>query len=180
MVYGEGAGALILESRRHAQQRGAQRLARLLGFAAAFEPCQQRAALPRLGHPPRHPSARSKAAKLATADIGYVIAHGASTLADDRVEAQALRATFGDVPVTAPKSYFGHLGAAAGASRRSWACWRLSTELIPPTLNYEYPDPQCPINVIHGQPLRLGQPNVLILSHSPNGQAVALVLGGVE
>jgi 3-oxoacyl-[acyl-carrier-protein] synthase II len=179
VVYGEGAGVLILESRRHAEQRQARILARLLGFAAAFEPCQN-------GQPCQGLAIRRatmgalKAAKLATADIGYVIAHGASTLPDDRVEAQALCATFGDVPVTAPKSYFGHLGAAAGALEAVLGVLAFEHELIPPTLNYEYPDPQCPINVIHGQPLRLGQPNVLILSHSPNGQAVALVLGGVE
>jgi 3-oxoacyl-[acyl-carrier-protein] synthase II len=179
VVYGEGSATLILETARHAQQRQARLLARILGFAAAFEPCQN-------GHPCQGSAIRRailgalKAANLAAADVGYVIAHGASTLPDDRIEAQAIRAVLGDVPVTAPKSYFGHLGAAAGALEAVLGVLAFEHGSVPPTLNYEHPDPQCPINVVHGAPLPLGRPNVLILSHSPNGQAVVLVLGRVD
>ncbi len=120
------------------------------------------------------------AAEQAPADIGYVIAHGSSTVEDDRLEAQAVQATLGDVPVTAPKSYFGHLGAAAGALEAVLAVLAFEHGLVPPTLNYEHPDPQCPINVVRGEPLPIVRPSVLILSHSPHGQAVALVLGGAE
>ena len=84
------------------------------------------------------------------------------------------------MPVTAPKSYFGHLGAAAGALEAVLGVLAFEHGLVPPTLNYEHPDPQCPINVVHGEPLPIARPNALILSHSPNGQAVALVLGGAE
>ena len=71
-------------------------------------------------------------------------AHGMSTELDDRIEAQAIRATLGDVPVTAPKSFFGNIGAGGGAS--SWRVTLLGLErgLIPPTLNYETPDPDVP------------------------------------
>ena len=179
VVYGEGAGTLILETRRHARQRQARVLAHIRGFTAAFEPCHN-------GQPCQGAAIRRAirgaldAAKLAATEIGYVIAHGASTVKDDRIEAQAICATLGDVPVTAPKSYFGHLGAAAGALEAVLGVLAFERGSVPPTLNYEYPDPQCPINVIHGQPLPLSQPNVLILSHSLNGQALAVVLGGAE
>ncbi len=179
LVYGEGAGALILETQQHAQRRGAQVLARILGFAAAFEPCHN--GQPRQGAAIRRAIVAALAAAERTpADIGYVIAHGTSTVDGDRVEAQALQATLGDVPVTAPKSYFGHLGAAAGALEAVLGVLAFKHGLVPPTLNYEHPDPQCPINVVHGQPLPFSRPSVLILGHSPQGQAVALVLGGAE
>ena len=86
-----------------------------------------------------------------------VVAHGLGTIDDDRLEAQAIRDTLGDVPVTAPKSYFGHLATAAGALETVVGVLALRHGLIPPTLNYEHPDPQCPINVIHGQPAPLAK-----------------------
>jgi 3-oxoacyl-[acyl-carrier-protein] synthase II len=179
LVYGEGSGALILETQQHAQRRGTPVLARILGFAATFEPCHDGQLCQ--GTAIRHAIlAALRAAEMTPADLGYVIAHGSSTVNSDRIEAQAIQATLGDVPVTAPKSYFGYLGAAAGALEAVLGVLAFAQGLVPPTLNYEHPDPQCPINVVHGQPLPIGRPNVLILSHSPQGQAVALVLGGPE
>ncbi len=179
LVNGEGAGAFILETQPHAQARGARVLARILGFASVFEPhgngqpCQgtaiRRAIVAALG-----------AAGLKPTEIGHVVAHGISTIDSDRREAQAIRATLGDVPVTAPKSYFGYLGAASGALETALSVLAFQHGVVPPTLNYEHPDPECPINVVHGRPLPLGRPTALILSHSPCGQAVALVLGGAE
>jgi 3-oxoacyl-[acyl-carrier-protein] synthase II len=179
LVYGEGAGTLILETRQHAERRGAPVLAHLLGFAVAFEPCHN--GTPRQGSAIRRAVlAALAAAERMPADLGYVIAHGVSTVDGDRIEAQAIQATLGDVPVTAPKSYFGHLGAAAGALEAVLGVLAFAQGLVPPTLNYEHPDPQCPINVVHAKPLPISRPSVLILSHSPNGQALALVLGGAE
>ncbi len=177
VVNGEGAGVLILETQRHAQARGAQVLARILGCAAAFEP--RRNGQPCQGTAIRHALlAAIAAAELKPADIGFVAAHGLSTVDGDRIEAQAIRDTLGDVPVTASKSYFGYLGAASGALEMVISVLAFQHGLVPPTLNYEHPDPQCPVNVIHGRPMPLRQPTALILSHSPQGQAAALVLGG--
>ena len=114
------------------------------------------------------------------ADVGFVVAHGLSTLEDDRLEAQAIRETLGDVPVTAPKSYFGYLGAAAGSLEMVLSVLALQHGQVPPSLNYQQSDPQCPINVIHGRPMSLDRPVALILSHSAHGQAVAVILGGAE
>jgi 3-oxoacyl-[acyl-carrier-protein] synthase II len=78
--------------------------------------------------------------------------------------------------VTAPKSIFGSIGAGAGAVEMAVSLIALGTGLVPPTLNYENPDPQCPVNVIRGQPLKVAHPIALLLNHAPLGQAVAMVL----
>ena len=102
-----------------------------------------------------------RSAGLAGSDIGHVNANGLSTIRDDRVEAQAIRAELGDTPVTAPKSFFGNIGAGTGAVEMLVSVLALQSDMVPITLNYEQPDPYCPINVIHGVPCRVarsGQP----------------------
>lgn len=179
VVNSEGAGAIILETRRVARARGARVLARILGFSSAFEPRHKdqpcRGAALR-----RTIVAALHAAGLKPAEVGYVVAHGLSTVEGDRIEAQAIRDTLGDVPVTAPKSFYGYLSAASGALEAVLSVLSFQHGQAPPTLNYEHPDPQCPINVIHGQPMPLNRPTALVLSYSPRGQAVAVVLGGAD
>jgi 3-oxoacyl-[acyl-carrier-protein] synthase II len=177
IVYGEGAGAFLLEERGHAQSRGATAFARVLGHASRFEPRRR-------GEPLRGDAIREairaaiRAAGLAPGDIGHVNAHGASTTEDDRIEALAIRNTLGDVPVMAPKSFFGSLGAGAGVVEMAASVLAFHHGLIPPTLNYERPDPACPIQVIHGQPQPLGRPTALVHNQSPVGQSIAVVISG--
>ena len=94
----------------------------------------------------------------------------------DRIEAQAIREILGDVPVTAPKSFYGYLGAASGALEAAVGVLSLQCGQVPPTLHYKRPDPQCPIRVVHGQPQPLEHPPVLILTYSKHGQAAAIVV----
>jgi 3-oxoacyl-[acyl-carrier-protein] synthase II len=181
MVNGEGTAAYVLESHDHAERRGAAPLARILGHASACEPIFNGQS-PQLA--PNSALRRALAGALtrsgvAPQSVGCVIAQGYSTRVDDEREAQAIRDVLGDVPVTAPKSYFGHFGAGSGAVELVIALLTLAHRTIPPTLNYETPDPQCPINVVHGPPQPLETPTVLVLSHSRQGQAVAILLGGV-
>ncbi len=176
VVYSEGAAAAILEDESRAKSRGAKVFARVLGHAFGFEPHGK--GQPLTGSAIRRVIlAALDAAGKKPDDIGFVTAHGSSRVDDDRIEAQAIRDTLGDVPVTAPKSCFGYLGAGSGSLDIMACALALHHEQVPPTRNYEHPDPQCPINVVHGQPAPLGRPNGLILSHSRNGQAVAIVLG---
>jgi 3-oxoacyl-[acyl-carrier-protein] synthase II len=176
IVPGEGAAAFVLESRQSAERRGAKILARILGFANRYEPLV-------FGQPAKGTAIRASiqaalaAAELKPADIGHVNAHGDSTVDSDRTEAQAIAATLGDVPVTAPKSYFGDLSAGSGAVEMAVSVLALVHGKVPPTLNYETPDPDCPINVIHGQPLEGMKPTALLLNHSTTGQAAAVVIG---
>ena len=80
------------------------------------------------------------------------------------------------MPVTAAEGLFRVSWRGSGALETAAACLMLQHGLIPPTLNYEHPDPQCPINVVRGRPQPLNHPTVLVLSHSPHGQAVVVVL----
>lgn len=175
LVYGEGAAAYVLESRQQAEARGAKILAQIRSHASRFEPRRQ-------GQPLQGTAIRAaieaalRGANLRPEEIGHVNAHGSSTTDEDRLEAQAIRATLGDVPVTAPKSYFGCLGAASGAVELAVSLLALERGSVPPTLNYEHPDPECPIRVIHGGPHPLGSPRALVHNQSPVGQSVALVL----
>ena len=117
-----------------------------------------------------------QSAGLNAADIGHVNAHGLSTVPDDITEATAIRSILGDVPVTALKSYFGNLGAGGGAVELAGSLLDLAAGIVPRTLNYERPDPRCPVNVVHGQPLTGCKPVVLKLSQSSTGQTAALVV----
>jgi 3-oxoacyl-[acyl-carrier-protein] synthase II len=179
MINGEGAGALILETRAGALARGATIHGRVLGFASTFEPHGT-------GQPLRGTAIRNAIRQVLDASgieprqIAYVNAHGMSTTLDDRLEAQAIRDTLGDIPVTALKSYFGNLGAGSDAVELAASVLAFEKGCVPPTLNYEHPDPECPVNVIHGAPGKQAGPVVLKLSHAMSGQAVALLLGAPD
>jgi 3-oxoacyl-[acyl-carrier-protein] synthase II len=175
MVYGEGAAAFIIERRTFAEARGAKILARIGSYANTFEACTP-------GKPFAGQAIRSairqalRAADLAPGDIGHVNAHGLSTIAHDEAEALAIRDTLGDVPVTAPKSYFGNLGAGTGAVELLATLVAFETGSVPPTLNYDRPDPRCPINVVSGAPLATNGRPALVLNQTSMGQSVALVI----
>jgi 3-oxoacyl-[acyl-carrier-protein] synthase II len=175
VVLGEGAGAFILESRRHAEARGARILARVLGYAATFEPSHN-------GRPLEGRAIRKAIttaldnAQVAPGEVGHVNANGLSTIRDDQIEAQAIRDTLGDVPVTAPKSFFGNLGAGTGAVEMAVSVLAFEQGFVPPTLNYQEPDPQCPVNVVRCQPVKTDKPVAVVLNHAQFGQAIAVVL----
>ena len=147
---GEGAGVLLLEAREQAEARGAKILARIAGCASRFE-APAGPWKPRSGRAIRQSiEAALAAARMQPADIGHVNAHGEARSPPDRVEAQAIRATLGDVPVTALKSYFGDCAAGSGAVELIGSVLGLVHGRVPPTLNYEQPDPACPVNVVAG------------------------------
>jgi len=179
MVPGEGAGALVIERHDAAEARGAVVLARVLGFGTGFEPHRSRGALRGTAIQQAIRSALADAG-LEPGEIGHVNANGLSTRADDLIEAQAIAQTLGPVPVTAPKSYFGNLGPGSGMVELIVSLPALRDGVIAPTLNYQWPDPDCPVNVVHGEPCRAQKPTALVLSHSTFGQAVAVVLGAPE
>ena len=174
MVYGEGAAFFILENRAHATRRGANAIGRVVAAASRCEPsafnCDYSG----------KSTAQAVRAVLHQADVephqvGHVNAHGNSTIEDDPAEAQAIQNTLGDVPVTAPKSFFGNLSQASGAVELAVSLIALERGVIPPTLNYENPDPACPVNVVTDvQPTK--NRTFLALNHSPNGQAMALLV----
>ena len=175
LVNGEGAGVVILESREHAERRSAAVLGRVLATAARCEPRAGREGLS--GTALRQAVAEvCRQARLARGDVGHVNAHGLGTVAMDRAEAAAIRAELGDVPVTAPKGAFGHLGAGGGVVEMIASVVGLAEGLVPPTRNYETPDPDCPVNVVHGRPLAGRPPTAITVNVSSMGQAVAVAI----
>ena len=176
-VHGEGAAAFILESRAHAEARGARPLVRIHGTGSACEAARPNTPLSGRGLQAAMDRALHDAG-IAPLEVGHVNANGLSTPDDDRAEAAAIHQLLGaEVPVTAPKSYFGNLGAGTGAVQLAASVLALQHDLVPPTRNYGQPDPECPINVIHGEPLHGAAPTALVVNQTSFGQAVAIVLG---
>lgn len=179
LVNGEGSAAFVLESAEHARRRRATPLARVLSFGSAFgrgSPGARRRAIQ---------SAIAQAlrgADCAAADVGHVNAHGLSTTEDDAAEAQALAESLGETPVTAPKSFFGHLGPGTGAVEMAASVLALPRREIPQTLNYEQPDRACPVRVIRdgAWSAPAGRHRALLLNHAATGQATALLLESVD
>ncbi len=177
-VYGEGAAAFILESRRHAEARGAKILARILGSASTYQP-RNGSMAQSIGI--RRALCRAlDDAGLWPGEVGHVNAHGLSTVVEDEIEARAIRDALNGVLVTAPKSYFGNLGAAGGAVEMAASVLSLGEGLVPATLNYRRPDPKCPVRVVAGEPVPARLATALMVNWAWMGQAVAVVLGGPD
>jgi 3-oxoacyl-[acyl-carrier-protein] synthase II len=175
-VPGEGAGVLLLESREHAQRRGARPLARIAGWASRCQPPAAPWAVRSGRGIEQAIVAALRSAGFDPSAIDHVNAHGEGSLAEDRIEAEAIRATLGGVPVTAFKSYFGDLGAGSGAVELIGSILALVHGQTPPTRNCEQPDPACPVDVIRHAPRPVERPAVLALNQSWTGQVAAVVL----
>ena len=179
LVNGEGAGVIVLESRAHAERRGARIRGRLLATASRCEPTARRDGF-------TGSSLRSviravlDQARLTPSDIGHVNAHGVSTIDMDRIEASAIVAELGDVPVTAPKSFFGHIGAGGGVVELIASLLGLEAGLVVPTLNYELPDPLCPVQVVRDEPLAGRPPTAIAVNVCSTGQAVAVAVAAAH
>ncbi len=110
--------------------------------------------------------------------VDHVNAHGLGTRASDIREANAVQAVFGSckVPVFAPKSYLGNLGAGGGTTELMASVLGMQHGRVPRTLNYEEPDPECPINVIADEPRPMTKPYILKTGFTQLGQCAAVVL----
>jgi len=149
---GEGAAILVLESLESARRRGATIYAEVIGYGFSCD-----AYHPTMPHPDGEGArlAMRRAledARLGPADVDYVSAHGTGTQANDRIEASAIRAVLGEaaarVPVSSIKSMIGHTMGAASAIEAVACALAIHTGYIPPTINYETPDPECPLDVV--------------------------------
>ncbi len=175
MVHGEGAAAFVVEARRAAEARGAKILARVAGYSEAFE--SRVAKRPWTGGAIRATIRQAcERAGISGGDLGYVNARGLGTKHDDAVEAKAIRDTLGDVPVTALKGFFGNLSAASSAVEIAADLMAFRNGRIPYTVNYETPDPECPVNVVRSSMRALDKPLVMKLSQSVAGHSISVVL----
>jgi 3-oxoacyl-[acyl-carrier-protein] synthase II len=166
-VMGEGAGILILERLEHARARGARIYAEVVGYGTSADAYHITAPLEN-GEGAALAMRRALAdASLSPREIDYINAHGTGTPLNDKSETQAIKAVFGeaayDVPISSTKSMIGHLLGAAGAVE-AIVCIRAITDgVIPPTINYEHPDPECDLdyvpNVARRRPVRTAMSN---------------------
>jgi 3-oxoacyl-[acyl-carrier-protein] synthase II len=151
-VIGEGSGVLILEEREHALARGARIYGEVIGYAATGDAYHMTAPAPDGEGAARCMRLALKDAGLAPTDVDYINAHGTSTEYNDANETKAIKTVFGEqaakVAVSSTKSMTGHLLGAAGAVEGVYSVLTLYHGIIPPTINYENPDPDCDLDYV--------------------------------
>ena len=149
-VMGEGSGMVILEELEHAQARGARIYAEVVGYGATGDAYHLTAPAPNGEGAQRAMKRALKDASLRPEDIQYINAHGTSTPANDLNETLAIKAVFGDtirnIKVSSTKSATGHMLGAAGAVEFVISALTVVEGKIPPTINYETPDPECDLD----------------------------------
>ena len=151
-VIAEGSAVLILEERERALKRGAKIYAEIIGYAANGDAHHITAPAPEGEGAARCIKLALEDAGIAAQDVSYINAHGTSTEYNDMNETQAIKTVFGEqaykIPVSSTKSMTGHLLGAAGAVEAVFSVLALQNGLIPPTINYENPDPACDLDYV--------------------------------
>jgi 3-oxoacyl-[acyl-carrier-protein] synthase II len=157
-VVGEGAAALVLETLEHARARGARIYAEVLGYGSSNDAFDMEAS---------HESGRGPILAMEMAlrksdvpleELDYINAHGTGTILNDRVETAAIKTVFGQhayrLAVSSTKSMVGHLMGGAGALEAVATVMALHEQTLPPTINYEVPDPECDLDYVPNEARR--------------------------
>jgi 3-oxoacyl-[acyl-carrier-protein] synthase II len=179
-VLGEGSGILILEEVEHARRRGARPLAEVVGFGSTADAFR----ITDIHEEGRGAIAAMRAALdsagMTPAQIDYISAHGTGTEENDKIETLAIRRVFGEhaktVPISSVKSMIGHLIAAAGAVELITCVLAIRDGVVPPTINYNVPDPNCDLDYVPNQARRLPVRAALSNSFGFGGQNDTLVV----
>ena len=183
-VLGEGAGMLILEEFEHARRRGASMICEVTGFGSTADAFRITDI---------HDTGRGGIAAMRTAladagiepkDIDYISAHGTGTQENDKIETLAIRTVFGEhakkVPISSVKSMLGHLIAAAGAVELITCILAIRDGILPPTINYANPDPNCDLDYIPNKPRQTSVKTCLSNSFGFGGQNDTLIVQRVN
>ena len=179
-LMGEGAGILILESIEHAQARGANILAELSGYGTTDDAHH-------ISAPAENGAGAAISMKLALddaaldiMDIGYINAHGTSTPLNDKSETAAIKTVFGEqayqIPISSTKSMTGHLLGASGAVEAAFVVMAIREGVLPPTINYDTPDPECDLDYVPNEPRKASPKNVMSNSFGFGGHNATLVI----
>lgn len=179
-VFSEGAGALIVEELEHARARGAHIYAEIVGHAASSDGFHMAAPDPEGAGPARAMSWALADAGLNPSDIDYINAHGSSTALNDATETRAIKTVFGDhayqVAISSTKSMIGHAMGASGAIEAIICSLAIQHGWLPPTINYETPDPECDLDYVPNQSRQVTVNTTLSNSFGLGGQNACLVL----
>ena len=179
-VVGEGAGILILESLEHAQRRNAPILAEIVGYGMSGDAFPHHAAgRKRRWRISRNMRAALRDAGVAPEQVCYVNAHGTSTPLGDAIETIAMKRVFGEhakhLAVSSTKSMTGHLLGGAGGLEAGICVLVLRDQILPPTINYEFPDPACDLDYIPNKARKAEVQYVLSNSFGFGGTNAALL-----
>jgi len=183
-VFGEGGGVMILESLEYAQRRGAQPLAEVVGYGANTDAYHISAPAEGGTGVAKTMKRALQKAGLKPTDVDYINAHGTSTILNDLNETKAIKSVFGDhayqVPISSTKSMAGHLMGAAGALEAIVCVKTIQEGIIHPTINYEYPDPECDLDYVPNVARRADVKVALSNSSGFGGHNATIVLKAYE
>ena len=179
-VYGEGAAVLILESEEHARARGAHIYAELLGGRLTGDAYHITAPDPSGTGAVRAMRGALEAAGVQPMDVDVIYAHGTSTPLNDETETRAIKQVFNEhahrLAITSTKSMVGHIMGGAGSISAFGAVKTLQEGVIPPTINYEYPDPKCDLDYVPNRARTADVKVVMVNAFGFGGQNVCVVL----
>jgi 3-oxoacyl-[acyl-carrier-protein] synthase II len=184
-VMGEGSGILILEEREHALARGARIYAELTGYGMTSDAFHITSPAEDGNGMARVMRRALKDAGLQPSEIGYINAHGTSTPVGDKTETMAIKSVFGEdaykVAISSTKSMTGHLLGAAGGLESAIAAMAVKTGMVPPTINYENPDPECDLDYVPNKAREIpGLRHVLSNSFGFGGTNATLIFSKPE
>lgn len=179
-VMGEGAAVLVLESLEYAQSRGARILAELTSYGSTNDAFHISAPAENGAGAALCMRMALDNAKIDPRDIDYINAHGTGTPLNDRSETAAIKTVFGnqayEVPISSTKSMTGHLLGAAGAVEAVFAVRVIQESILPPTINYEVPDPECDLDYVPNEPRSKVVKNVMSNSFGFGGHNATIIL----
>jgi 3-oxoacyl-[acyl-carrier-protein] synthase II len=180
-VIAEGAGILVVEELEHAKARGARIYAELRGYGASADAHHITSPAPEGEGAQRCMRLALKDAKLSPADVGYINAHGTSTRINDATETLAIKKVFGDAArklmVSSTKSMTGHMLGAAGGVETAICALALARGVVPPTINYATPDPDCDLDYVPNTAREARVQYALTNSFGFGGTNACLILG---
>jgi 3-oxoacyl-[acyl-carrier-protein] synthase II len=179
-VMGEGAAILVLESLEHAKARNATILGEISGYGSSNDAFHISAPAENGAGAALCMQSALDNAGLSVDDIGYINAHGTSTQLNDKSETAAIKTVFGEraynIPVSSTKSMTGHLLGAAGALEALICLKTLQDGILPPTINYEHPDPECDLDYVPNQARPLYVENILSNSFGFGGHNASIIV----
>ena len=183
-VMGEGAAAVVLEERQHALQRGATIHAEIVGYGMSADGYHITLPRPGGGGAARAMQNALDDAAIPAGTVDYINAHGTSTQANDVTETAAIKTVFGEdaysIPVSSTKSMTGHLLGGAGALESLVCILAIRDGVVPPTINYETPDPECDLDYVPNQARKADVKTAMTNSFGFGGHNVSLIFAAAD